>query len=44
VALTARVAAGLSLKISNVVRYVGEPVVGFERTDTVTSAALVLSF
>jgi putative salt-induced outer membrane protein YdiY len=44
VALTARVAAPLSLKISNVVRYVGEPVAGFEQTDTITSAALVLSF
>jgi putative salt-induced outer membrane protein YdiY len=44
IALTARVAAPLSLKISNVIRYVDEPVFGFEQTDTVTSAALVLSF
>jgi putative salt-induced outer membrane protein len=43
-ALTAKVAEPLSLKISNVVRYVGEPVPGFEQTDTITSAALVLSF
>jgi putative salt-induced outer membrane protein YdiY len=43
-ALTAKVAAPLSLKISNVVRYVDEPVEGFEKTDTITSAALVLSF
>ena len=44
IALTAKVAAPLSLKISNVVRYVGEPVPGFEQTDTITSAALVLAF
>jgi putative salt-induced outer membrane protein YdiY len=44
IALTAKVAAPLSLKLSNVVRYVGEPVPGFEQTDTVTSAALVLAF
>ena len=43
-ALTAKVATPLSLKISNVIRYVDEPVTGFEKTDTVTSAALVLSF
>ncbi len=44
VALTAKVAAPLSLKLSNVVRFVDEPVPGFEQTDTITSAALVLSF
>jgi putative salt-induced outer membrane protein YdiY len=44
IALTARVAAPLSLKVSNLLRYVDEPVVGFEQTDTITSAALVLSF
>jgi putative salt-induced outer membrane protein YdiY len=44
IALTARVAAPLSLKLSNIVRYVDEPVEGFEKTDTITSAALVLSF
>ena len=43
-ALTAKVAAPLSLKLSNVIRYVDEPVFGFEQTDTITSAALVLSF
>jgi putative salt-induced outer membrane protein YdiY len=43
-ALTARVAAPLSLKLSNIIRYVDEPVPGFEKTDTITSAALVLSF
>jgi putative salt-induced outer membrane protein YdiY len=44
IALTAKVADPLSLKISNQLRYVDEPVVGFEQTDTITSAALVLSF
>jgi putative salt-induced outer membrane protein YdiY len=44
VALTAKVATPLSLKLSNIVRYVDEPVAGFEKTDTITSAALVLSF
>jgi len=43
-ALTAKVAAPLSLKLSNVIRYVDEPVFGFEQTDTITSAALVFSF
>ncbi len=43
-ALTAKVAAPLSLKLSNVIRFVDEPVSGFEQTDTITSAALVLSF
>jgi putative salt-induced outer membrane protein YdiY len=43
-ALTAKIAAALSLKISNIVRYVDEPVLGFEQTDSITSAALVLSF
>ena len=44
IALTAKVAAPLSLKISNLIRYVDEPVPGFEQTDTITAAALVLSF
>ena len=44
IALTARVAAPLSLKLSNLLRYVDEPVFGFDQTDTITSAALVLSF
>lgn len=44
IALTAKVATPLSLKVSNVLRYVDEPVAGFEQTDTITSAALVLSF
>lgn len=44
IALTAKVAGPLSLKVSNLLRYVDEPVAGFEQTDTITSAALVLSF
>lgn len=44
IALTARVAAPLSLKVSNLLRYVDEPVQGFDETDTITSAALVLTF
>lgn len=44
IALTAKVATPLALKVSNLLRYVDEPVVGFEQTDTITSAALVLSF
>ena len=43
-AVTARVATILSLKLSNVIRFVNVPVPGFKQTDTVTSAALVLSF
>jgi putative salt-induced outer membrane protein YdiY len=44
IALTATVVPLVSLKLSNVIRYVDEPVLGFEQTDTITSAALVLSF
>ena len=44
IALTAAVASIFSLKISNVIRFVDEPVPGFEQTDTITSAALVLTF
>jgi putative salt-induced outer membrane protein YdiY len=34
----------LSLKVSNIVRYVNDPVPEFERTDTITSVALVAKF
>jgi putative salt-induced outer membrane protein len=44
IALTARVASILSLKVSNQLRFVDVPVPGFERTDSVTSAALVMGF
>ena len=43
-ALTAAVVSILSVKISNVIRFVDEPVPGFEQTDAITSAALVVSF
>jgi len=42
--LTARLTTLLSLKVSNTVRYVHEPVIGFETTDTITAFALVLKF
>ena len=42
--LTARLTTVLSLKVSNTVRYVHEPVIGFETTDTITAFALVLKF
>jgi len=44
IALTARIASAFSLKLSNQLRFVDEPVPGFERTDTITSAALVVGF
>jgi putative salt-induced outer membrane protein YdiY len=40
--LTAAISSVFSLKCSNVVRFVNEPVPGFERTDTITSIALVM--
>ena len=36
--------ARFSLKVSHVLSYLNEPVVGFEKTDTTTSAALVAKF
>jgi hypothetical protein len=39
--LTATLTSVLSLKFSNTVRYANEPVPGFEKTDTITTAALV---
>ena len=44
IALTARIASIFSLKLSNQVRFVDEPVPGFERTDSITAAALVMAF
>jgi putative salt-induced outer membrane protein len=44
IALTARIASVFSLKVSNQLRFVDEPVPGFERTDTITSAALVVGW
>lgn len=43
-ALTATVTTLLSLKLSNMVRYVHRPALGFEATDIVTSVALVANF
>ena len=43
-AVTARVTMLVALKVSNVVRFVDDPVPGFERVDSVTSASLVVSF
>ena len=44
VALTAKLTTLLSLKVSNTVRYVNAPVAGFEKTDSITSVALVAKF
>jgi putative salt-induced outer membrane protein len=44
VAVTARLTELLSLKVSNTVRYVNDPVPGFKATDTNTSIALVAKF
>lgn len=44
VAVTAQINSIFSLKLSNVIRYANEPVDGFESTDTITSAALVVKF
>lgn len=43
-ALTARLTTLFSLKVSNVVRYANSPPLGFKKTDTTTSVALVASF
>jgi putative salt-induced outer membrane protein YdiY len=40
--LTAALTSVLSLRVSNTVRFVHDPVPGFEQTDTITSVALVL--
>lgn len=44
VALTAKVTTVFSLKLSNTIRYVNLPVVGFKNTDAVTSIALMAKF
>jgi len=43
-AITARLTDGLSLKVSNAIRYAHFPVPGFKKTDTTTSVALVAKF
>lgn len=40
-AVSAKITTVLSLKVSNTVRYVHEPVFGFKTTDTITAVALV---
>ena len=40
--LTAAITSLLSLRVANTIRYAHEPVPGFERTDTITSVALVM--
>jgi putative salt-induced outer membrane protein len=42
--LTVKIATILSLKLSNIIRYVNAPVANFETTDTTTSIALVAKF
>ena len=43
-AVNAKLVSILSLKASNVVRYVNAPVTGFDSTDTITSIAVVAKF
>jgi putative salt-induced outer membrane protein len=43
-AVTAKMTTVFSLKLSNTIRYVNLPVLGFDRTDTVTAIALVAKF
>jgi putative salt-induced outer membrane protein len=43
-ALTAKVTTIFSLKLSNAIRYVHQPVVGFKNTDVITAIALVAKF
>jgi putative salt-induced outer membrane protein YdiY len=44
VSVTARLTEILSLKVSNAIRYVRTPPIGFKTTDTTTSVALVAKF
>ena len=44
VALTTRLAAGLSVKVSHGIRYANVPPAGFKKTDAVMSVALVAKF
>jgi putative salt-induced outer membrane protein YdiY len=43
-AVNAKLVGILSLKASNIVRYVNAPVIGFDSTDTITSIAVVAKF
>jgi putative salt-induced outer membrane protein len=42
-AITAAISSAFSLKLSNIIRYVNEPPIAIETTDTITSVALVWS-
>jgi putative salt-induced outer membrane protein YdiY len=42
--ITAKLTTVFSLKLSNTVRYVNAPALGFEKTDTITAIALVAKF
>jgi putative salt-induced outer membrane protein len=44
IALTTKVAAGLSLKVSHAIRYANFPPPGFKKTDAILSVALVAKF
>jgi putative salt-induced outer membrane protein len=44
IALTAKITSLLSLKVSNTIRYVNEPVASFKNTDSITAIALVAKF
>jgi putative salt-induced outer membrane protein YdiY len=44
IAVTAKLVGGVSLKLSNTVRYSNFPVPGFKKTDTITSFAVVAKF
>ena len=43
-AITAKLATLFSLKLSNIIRYVNMPPVGFDTTDTITPVALVAGY
>jgi len=43
-AVTAKLTTVLSLKLSNTIRHVNAPALGFEKTDTITAIALVAKF
>jgi putative salt-induced outer membrane protein YdiY len=42
--VTTKLASGLSLKVSNAIRYANFPPPGFKKTDSVTSVAIVAKF
>lgn len=44
IALTAKLTSGLSLKVSNGIRYANFPAPGFKKTDSITAIALVAKF